>query len=584
MTEQNLLHDFQQLADVYFKPKKEKEFEAYINGKGPWPKGITYKYSHFPEISEAGLGGPHDALALRILQAVALSMEEENIPYNDAGIRVQQSLGVSFEKIFKGVGNQHIGSWNIARRLFKYYPEESRAFLEANLSAKGKSKLSQNPLYGLIIVMAAEALAAESEKYKNFIPFIEEFVTKQFDEIEALQSIEDETPWQNARLACLITGSCSPGLEKLRRRLFYYMGYKWGVSGWVGSLMNNEDTFCTKEKLWETGKKISLPDEWFELLYLFGYAGKIKAKDIPYITPPDRQFLAKHFKALYAENRPLFDTVHRAFYSQFDGKTSKDEVPLIPKRLFAYSFYLLSIKLDNGDEDAIALVKELIENWDTLIKVNKGTLDPEDIAPFAVLYDLGIPQIEAYFTEKFAREASPDYDYKSNLIRLIIELRRDWATPSQTARAFIAGRHFNAEDFHNSFNTKGRLKDMEDWEAWEFPAEVVREYTAAHPNETRTYIETHLADLGSKPESRLRADDFGNWAKTVFSPGSGLGGMDALILFGAKSKRVFKVLEEILLDREDEVRAELEKRLPKFKKDASESAQRLFILWNAKKH
>jgi hypothetical protein len=59
--------------------------------------------------------------------------------------------------------------------------------------------------------------------------------------------------------------------------------------------------------------------------------------------------------------------------------------------------------------------------------------------------------------------------------------------------------------------------------------------------------------------------------------------MDALILFGAKSKRVFKILEEILLDREDEVRAELEARLPKFKKDASETAQRLLILWNAKK-
>jgi hypothetical protein len=46
---------------------------------------------------------------------------------------------------------------------------------------------------------------------------------------------------------------------------------------------------------------------------------------------------------------------------------------------------------------------------------------------------------------------------------------------------------------------------------------------------------------------------------------------------------MFKVLEEILLDWKDEVRAELEKRLPKFKKDASESAQQMLILWNAKK-
>jgi hypothetical protein len=354
--------------------------------------------------------------------------------------------------------------------------------------------------------------------------------------------------------------------------------------------MNFPENPYTMDELWEISKKTDLPGEWFEILLLQGSMNETKLKNIPK-SPAE---LAEHFRKLYKENKVLFEKTHRAFY-WFDDKT--DDIPRPPKKSFIYFLYLLSIKIENGEgKNEIA---ELAKNWDTLIEIRENDFlgqtsgDYDYTRPFAANYESGIPQLDAAFDKTFAARRSRNddtSDYFSLGLRILMDLRGQWCAAASTANAFADTERISVNDFHTAFNTAKHAQRHEGGGSapfGSFPTELIREYTRLHQDETRAYIESNLAVIGAKPvRQQYRSEDFPNWVKAVFAPGaSGEAGLpitDALILFGAKSKRVFQVLEELLVNREAEVRAELEKRLPTYKKDASETAQRLIARWNAK--
>ncbi|AEF81447.1 hypothetical protein [Leadbettera azotonutricia] len=599
MTEKALIDEYwRYIRDC--KPQKMEEFKAYTKGTGPWPEGIVssrhrpvYERSNFPEDIELELGGKNDALALHILKAVVLSMPKESIPYHEAGIRVLHSLGVPFEDVYCGIEESPtMDPWTI----YKYYPDETKAFLEAQISKIGPNK----KLYAPNMAIAAELAVEDPAKYKSFIPLIEGFVENQLAEWD---KDSEKAYWFSqrcARRAAVVAGDLSPALQKFRRCIFFDMSFP-------------ENPY-TMDELWEIGKKIGIADEWFEILLLQGSMNETKLKDLPK-SPAE---LAEHLRKFYKENPALFEKTYRAFYWQLDGKKITDDIPHPegnlrasrsaedpPKKSFIYSLYLLSIKIENGEGQKE--MAELAKNWDKLIEIRDNDFlgqtpgDYDYTRPFAAVYESGIPQLDAAFDKAFAklRSRSDDTSDRFSLgLRILMDLRGQWCNAESTAKAFADTARISVEDFHNAFNTVKHAQRHAGGGSvpfGPFPSELIREYTRLHQDETRAYIENNLAIIGAKPvRQEYRAEDFPNWVKAVFTSepsgkgdgsgeSAGLPITDALILFGAKSKRVFQVLEELLVNREDEIRTELEKRLPKYKKDASETAQRLIARWNAKK-
>ncbi|WP_052297652.1 WGR domain-containing protein [Leadbettera azotonutricia] len=570
MTEKELIKEFWHVCRNC-EPWKKDEFEAYITGNGPWPKGI--KYDHiFPDEVAAELDGKYGTLALRIVQAVILSTKDDKIDIaEDTEVRVLKSLGRSFKDVYKMInkgeigGNRH-GTWNTARNFLKYYSDEIPSYLD-ELLADPKLLDPEEKFSGINIALAAgilgQADADTAKKYKNFISLIEAFVAKQVHEDENNIDLKE---WFIQRehnycghLAAFLAGDCSPVLKKLRLRI----------------LFNTWFPYCpySEEELWELGKKIGLLDEWFEILLLQGDIEK---------TPME---LSAHFNKLYKENHPLFEKAHRAFYWQLDGKTLDDEVPHPPKKAFRFSLYLLAVKLANGEGQKE--VKELAEHWDDLIEIKKDSYfcdnassSPDFTRPFAAIYESGIPGLDKLFDEKFAKHRKNDddrIDYMSYIIRFIIDLRKDWRTPESTVQALHTANRISVEEFHNAFNA---IRWNLDTPSFTFPSDIIRDYTHLHPEETKAWLEGHLATVGTKTVHNEQSEDFTRWLKAVFSPG-GQDLKDAVILFGAKSKRALNAVEELLTNHEDEVRDALEAALPKLKKDASEAAQRLIARWNA---
>jgi hypothetical protein len=179
MTEQGLMKTFR---DCYFwmQPKNIAAFDAYINGEtDEWPKGIEFELS-FDDGIIAELGGPHDALALRMLTALGRSKKVDEVARNGTcGVRVLAAMGIPLEEVCEvstGLATSPSSAWINGYQAVLYY-EGAASFLDANLKKIAEDDATPLPhlLYGFFIAMAAGLLEKDLEKYKRYIPLVETF-------------------------------------------------------------------------------------------------------------------------------------------------------------------------------------------------------------------------------------------------------------------------------------------------------------------------------------------------------------------------------------------------------------------------
>jgi hypothetical protein len=323
------------------------------------------------------------------------------------------------------------------------------AFVDSNL----KTALN-HPMYGFFIAMALGLLEKDAKTYARYIPAIETFVKKTFDENDAgikWENFKAQGEHLDAAYFVFVkrAGNLSPALQKLELRMMLKPGPLWHMwnEGLAGAM-------STKEQLIERAKELKLPPEWFELWIL------VRGET------PDGLTLGAHFKKLFKENRSVFDKVHRAFYWKWDGITVDDSTHPRTSQ-FIDSLQLLCIKLANGEgqED----LEDLKKNWSKYMKWDSGY-------PYCLLYEYGIKPLEECYTKYFVTECEALYKRLKNFF----STRHDWVASSINAvKAFVALKHGSIEDILFAQAKDPALCDRQ------VPPEVIHEIIAAYPEESR---------------------------------------------------------------------------------------------------
>jgi hypothetical protein len=503
------------------------------------------KDSYDGEISDA-FGGPLDAKALRMMTALARSWDVSKVVFN-GGVRALHGIGTPLEKVHEACA----GKWYRPAYEAGIYYEDAAAFVDSHL------KNTNDPMYYTIIAMAIGVLEKEGQKHARFFPALENFIKEEFDADTDLSwnYKQRHLPLDTARFAFAKgLGKLSPGLQKLELRLMldiYRAGYQ----------ETNEETI-------EAAKRLNLPPEWFELWFL------VKESD-----DNKNSSLADHFKKLFAEDRPLFDKVHRAFYSTWDGIAVDDPIhPRTRKSQFVNSLKLLAVKLANGAGEGD--LADLKKNWAQYMPIEKLTEDGlarlyNDFLPYALLYESGIEPLDALFSDYFKtgreNDKAPCYE-----IERIFVARQYWVDPIGAIKTFIA-RYGSVEEIL----LVQMDRPVSGYDS--IPPLVIRETIAAYPEESRAFLAKAVKE--SKPDELLHfleaAFARDNQSESEIVSG-GFPITEALVLLDSTSKKVLDAAQEIFLNHEAEIRPEIEARLPKFKKAASLAAQQLIAKWNAR--
>jgi hypothetical protein len=417
MTEKKLIEEFLEMCR-FMVPYNKPAFEAYIKGQAEWPAGTRYDKDRYKDEISDEFGGPNDALALRMRIALARSWDISEVAPYIGGVRSLAAIGVPLEKVYKACTNK---AWYQPGYEAGLYYEDTASFVDSHL------KKVKDPLYFIIIAMVIALLEKEPQKYARYIPALESFIKDQFDEADTAVRWSEERHEQ-LRTACFAfargtlcssgLGKLSPNLQKLELRLMLDVDR----AGHIG----------TKEETIEAAKRLNLPPEWFELNTLIQYDHNENAS------------LADHFKKLFTEDRPLFNKVHRAFYSTWDlpresGFNTDPIHPRTRKSQFLNSLKLLAVKLAHGEgkEDCSPLgeLDDLKKNWTKYMPVEELKKDglpnngSNDFIPYSLLYEYGIEPLEALFSKYFERDT----------IRGFFVARKYWAAPIGAIKTFIAG-------------------------------------------------------------------------------------------------------------------------------------------------
>jgi hypothetical protein len=198
------------------KPYNKEAFDAYIKGEtDEWPEGTVYEQSdYYDKIIGGEFDGPNDTMALRIRIAHARSWEMSKVVKYRGGVRALAAIGIPIEKVFDACVKAEAKSFIPGYEAGRYY-EDTAPFVDAKIKhTAGDAKYQNDKMYGLFISAAIALLEKDAEKYVRYIPAVEDFIKKTFDE-------EDVSfKWH---VACFGfkkgLGTLSPGLQKLELRL-----------------------------------------------------------------------------------------------------------------------------------------------------------------------------------------------------------------------------------------------------------------------------------------------------------------------------------------------------------------------------
>jgi hypothetical protein len=582
MTEKEMFDEFWSFVREV-EPYHKEAFKAYVTGESDeWPQDSKTTWSISDKIIEEYLAGPEKnrVLAKRILTAMTLSCYYPGYALESPiGVEVLKTSGTSFEEIVSICTEYSIvKQWRVGRDAAEFYPVEAMAALDQFIADNPACIQNSQTLYdfqsdanlkGLqktfaVLISAVAVLAArDPAAYARFIPLLERFIasTLDKDDLEIVwgkyregRDIHDDHI--AAAHACFVVGAgdLSPALHKLYLRCILNTGGNWRFY-YKGS----SRPMMSKDELWERGKALGLPAEWFELM-IFGESH----------PAPDKLSIPAYFDKLFRENRPLFDKVHRAFYWFFDGKTANDFVARPSKSEFKESLYLLAIKAAGDFPAAQKDLDELKNNFDALLTLNSKSFEDHYAAWFFMpVLEYGIPQLDAPFDEDLNKtRAEEDQHGLYYWIQAFINCRAGWVSSQKTAEALLAGNHFSFEEVIRTFTYERNY--FENDAGILILHEVMRHFAALHPEETNAYIKQNI--------KTLKSDVAIAWFQAIFTEG-GLPAKDALLLLASPGKKVLSLCEKILLPHK-ELRSDTEVLLPALKKDGAVSAQRLIAQWN----
>jgi hypothetical protein len=227
MTEEELKKEFR---GWYFllKPKKSEAFDAYIDGKSAeWPAGIKFDNSHLPAKILAELDGSHEALVLRMLAALAVSMRISDTIEHKSGIRALAAGGVPFEKINRACARSVSAEHWCSGYEAGLYCDDVAPFVDLNLKkiAESKAKPLSNDRYDFFIAMALGLLEKDPKEYARYIPAIENFAKLVFGDPHGAAGVVlgQRSNLDQLRTACFIfvkgAGALSPDLQEIERRV-----------------------------------------------------------------------------------------------------------------------------------------------------------------------------------------------------------------------------------------------------------------------------------------------------------------------------------------------------------------------------
>jgi hypothetical protein len=397
--------------------------------------------------------------------------------------------------------------------------------------------------------MAIALLENDPKAYARYIPAIESFVKKTFDENRSLVNDHENRLYAACFAIAKGVGKLSPALQKLELRLMLDVAHCRTMLG-----DNSTDPMMTQEQFDETAKRLKLPPEWYELLILT----KRDADDL---------LTAEHFRKLFAENRPLFDKVHRAFYWNWDGISVDDPIhPRTSKWQFTDSLKLLAIKLSNGE----GREEDSVKNWAKYHPIDELKKDSLPDWTYALLYEHGIEPLDAFFTRFFKNNREQGMGEFYSRLKHFFKQRQEWASGISAVNAFIAKKHGSVEEILFAL-----VHDPEEDDT--LLAQVIRDIIAAYPEESRAFFAKAVNEC--KPEEILWF--VGAAFAEASSSETGFPVSEALVLLNSGNKKVLNAAQELFFDHEAEIRPEIEARLPKLKKAASLAAQQLITKWNA---
>jgi predicted DNA-binding WGR domain protein len=580
MTEKELWEEFNHRLRYDFKPQDRPALKGYVNGENELPQNIEGEDARMPSEIGEELGGKHDELAFKMLQAIATGMAPKAIVCSWGGVRVLKSFGFTLPQVYAAEAGNY-GQHGVGKKAFQYFREEAEPFVDLYLDTFRQAYLQvpqlksgeakhHNPdqadagftLYGFVVMMIMGFLKEDLVKFQKYVKPLEEFISRvcddTFNDVKwqdwFTQREHQEAAWDACGMGF---GDFSPTLRKLERRILLSNTY-------LSELKHS------KEELLAWGKTLDLPEEWAEVLAI---ANGYPASDglSPY----------EHFKKLFKENRPLFDKTLRSFYWKFDGKTSvDDDVVKTPSYgIRDAAFVLLSIMFDNGE--GAAEKEELTKHWKAITKGIKAfdeeklsELSDDGVVGTLMLYKHNIPPIDDLFAKNYA-----SCRYGKEPKAFITATRHDLQKHLHCVAKLCPGEEFDR--IARPLIEKKVVCVEEIFIAPEavrpwytVPMDVVREVAAAYPEEAKAFIEK-----ANKGEYEIEI--YTAWIEAVFGPG-GLDPTVALGVLNAKSKRALNSLSTVLLSYEQEVRTPLELMLPKLKKDASAMVQQLFAQWNAR--
>ncbi len=543
----------------------------YLDGETEHPIGqlVTGRkyYAYYEDWIVKELDGENSELARRMLVVISKIRNGGLISgsyriQDDAAIALR--IGYDFESVVKESVNKFndISAANInwlAGELLKYHPEPSKAFADRlfsdQLEEMVAKRKSTRDIY-LALFLAMHLLKQDPTAHQNYLPVIENLAERLGGEhiiaflyfsytlsprLKEMLLEQLRTNNQAARVVCLLT---------------------------------------TAKKMTDFLREIGAPQWPYYYLVMTNTINDVNKPAV--------------IRKLYQDDKPTFMELY--------GRLTKTNNP----QEFTQALFLIATLLHNGEGQAELADSQLIQ-LGTFKRITSEYTDQKNI-DFAAIADENLPLAELKEPIRFSRgmgwgtaieiieSLSILYDHSSRVRRFISFLLRN-------AKKTLSGSNYNELEYIGGYFLRSRKAwlDQAPVDSLQLLLQSEGDYTLTDVFKTYCFaqvscgwLQDSLAQAVTQElveannttalelltSGNMRIEEVIVWLDLLYGQYKNTNVEPLLDLLGTKSKIVRKKAEELINDKEADIRPLLEARMPKWKGDALAAAKRLIKRWD----